>query len=161
VLADVCAGVDAAHARLMVHRDLKPENIFLVADGPAKVLDFGIATIVPPGLPGDAVTATAVVIGTLAYMAPEQVAGGVASPAWDLWALGVIAYEMLVGTHPFAAVPPFERIDAMRQGRYALPSAALGGAGAGWDAFFARAFHPDADARFASARVLAAAAATA
>jgi eukaryotic-like serine/threonine-protein kinase len=89
-----------------VHRDLKPENIFLERQETGvlpKVLDFGLAKAFgarwPPRSPGS--TDGGVLVGTLEYMAPEQAAGDVVSPAWDIWALGVIAHEMLTGHHPF------------------------------------------------------------
>ncbi len=110
VLRDVAAAVDAAHRRQLVHRDLKPENICLVQgdDGEtAKVLDFGIAKLMAPV---DSVLQTThntggALLGTPLYMAPEQLRGEDPHPSWDLWALAVIAFEMLTGTHPFEAVP--------------------------------------------------------
>jgi hypothetical protein len=108
ILRGVCAAIDAAHRRRLIHRDLKPENIFLVQSAAApvaKVLDFGIAKSLAPdgtGL-GRNTTAAGVLLGTLRYMAPEQLRGEDAQPAWDIWALAVIAYEMLMGAHPFAS----------------------------------------------------------
>jgi hypothetical protein len=107
VLRGVCAAVSAAHRQGLVHRDLKPENIFLERHETGvlpKVLDFGLAKAFgarwPPNRsPGS--TDGGLLVGTLEYMAPEQVAGDVVSPAWDIWALGVIAHEMLTGHHPF------------------------------------------------------------
>jgi serine/threonine-protein kinase len=106
ILRDVAAAVEAAHRRQLVHRDLKPENICLVtyATGEsAKVLDFGISKFLtrPDGeLP---MTTGGALLGTPLYMAPEQLRGENPDPSWDLWALAVIAYEMLSGGHPFAA----------------------------------------------------------
>jgi len=110
IMQHVCAAVDAAHRRQLVHRDLKPENIFLThhPDGEdvAKVLDFGIAKVLHGDsgrLAGDATgTDAGIVLGTLRYMAPEQLRGEEVEPAADLWALAVIAHEMLTGSHPFA-----------------------------------------------------------
>ena len=92
----------------IVHRDLKPENIFLTRSSgrqTCKVLDFGIAKFfdAPAEMP-TADTAPGVLLGTPLYMSPEQRQGGPADPTWDLWALSVIAYEMLAGTHPFKDV---------------------------------------------------------
>ena len=109
ILRDVAAAVDAAHRRQLVHRDLKPENICLVAgdDGEtAKVLDFGIAKLMAPA---DSALQTmhntgGALVGTPLYMAPEQLRGEDPHPSWDLWALAVIAFEMLTGSHPFEAV---------------------------------------------------------
>ena len=120
VLEGVCAGVDAAHERRLVHRDLKPENIFLCAQadrGVAKILDFGIAKALPTALrteePG--LTTGGGLLGTLEYMAPEQLRGEEPRPAWDVWALAVIAYEMLTGCHPFAGAAV---VDSPRLGSY-------------------------------------------
>jgi serine/threonine-protein kinase len=100
VMRGVCLAVDEAHRRHLIHRDLKPENIFLVRDDVPKVLDFGIAKSVVVGGAASFDTATNVVIGTLDYMSPEQRCSGIASPSWDVWAIAVIAYEMLNGEAP-------------------------------------------------------------
>jgi serine/threonine protein kinase/tetratricopeptide (TPR) repeat protein len=109
VIADVCAAVEAGHRRGVVHRDLKPGNVILARtdDGGevCKVLDFGIASLV--GIP-DATTLTSpgALIGTYGYMSPEQVNGAVAGPRSDVFALGVILYEMITREVPFAAPSP-------------------------------------------------------
>ena len=109
ILRDVTAAVDAAHRRRIVHRDLKPENICLVsyASGEsAKVLDFGIAKFLAPEDSDPLITnpTGGALLGTPLYMAPEQLRGEDPDPSWDLWALAVIAFEMLTGSHPFASV---------------------------------------------------------
>ena len=108
VLRGVCSALSAAHGQGLVHRDLKPENIFLQrhASGVVtKVLDFGLAKAFDARPPLDKPTATAssagLLVGTLEYMAPEQVAGDDVNPGWDMWAIGVITYEMLTAAHPF------------------------------------------------------------
>ena len=106
MLSGLAAAVDAAHARGVIHRDLKPENVFVIGNGThAKILDYGIAKAVQ----SKTTFATPGVLGTLAYMAPEQAGGGDASPAWDVWALSVIAFEMLTGQHPFGGGLPVAR----------------------------------------------------
>jgi serine/threonine-protein kinase len=109
VLRDVTAAVEAAHRLQIVHRDLKPENICLVSHGgteSAKVLDFGLARfLAPTGAESLVSHATAAVAGTPLYMAPGQINGEEPDPSWDLWALAVIAFEMLCGAHPFASLP--------------------------------------------------------
>jgi hypothetical protein len=114
VLRGVCSALGAAHAQGLVHRDLKPENIFLQRHGSGvvpKVLDFGLARALVAGSSRETGTATGssagLLIGTLEYMSPEQVAGDEVSPGWDIWALGVIAYEMLIGGHPFRRTVAF------------------------------------------------------
>ena len=108
VVRGVCSAVSAAHDRGLVHRDLKPENIFLqtVPSGCVpKVLDFGVAKALDQRevATGSAAfgTAAGVLVGTLEYMAPEQVVGDEVSRSWDVWALSVVTYEMLTGRHPF------------------------------------------------------------
>jgi tRNA A-37 threonylcarbamoyl transferase component Bud32 len=108
MLGPVCAAVDAAHRRRFVHRDLKPENIFLArSDGieTPKVLDFGISKFgrgATASIPG-AETAVGVLLGTPEYMAPEQLRGEDVQPAWDIWALAMVAHEMLTGHRPIPA----------------------------------------------------------
>ena len=97
VLSQVAGAMDAVHAAGIVHRDIKAANVMLLPDGTAKLLDFGIARS-----PEEAtITNANAVIGTPAYMAPEQVRGEPASVATDLWSLGVLAYEMFAGRPPF------------------------------------------------------------
>ena len=106
ILRGVCSALSAAHGQGLVHRDLKPENIFLQrhASGVVpKVLDFGLAKAFSTHLPLERVTdsSAGLLVGTLDYMAPEQVAGDDVSPSWDVWAVAVMAYEMLTASHPF------------------------------------------------------------
>lgn len=95
----VCAAVDHAHRRLVVHRDLKPSNILVSASGDVKLLDFGIAKLLDAG---DERTRTHERHLTPAYAAPEQIRGERATTATDVWALGVVLYELLVGRRPFS-----------------------------------------------------------
>jgi serine/threonine protein kinase len=139
VMRDVCAAIDAAHRRQLIHRDLKPENIVLVRDGSketAKVLDFGVARALNDAR--DIVTDAGALVGTLRYMAPAQLRGDDVQTASDIWALSVIAYEMLTGAHPFAHVPtgPVADIPADHSAVIAVP---LGDAPGTWSAFFGRA----------------------
>jgi serine/threonine-protein kinase len=96
IAAAVCEALAAAHAAGLVHRDIKPANIVL-SGGQVKVLDFGIARPADPA----AATRTQAVLGTAAYLSPEQASGGRAGPASDLYALGCVLFEMLTGAPPF------------------------------------------------------------
>ena len=97
VAAQAAAGLDAAHSIGLVHRDVKPGNILIGADGLVKITDFGIAHAA-----GSApITGPGLVMGTTQYMAPERIAGGQATPASDLYALGILIYECLTGLPPY------------------------------------------------------------
>jgi serine/threonine-protein kinase len=97
IAAEIAAGLAHAHARSLVHRDLKPSNVLFDAQGRAKIADFGIARIGK----GGGLTAAGVVLGTAAYISPEQAAGESVSPASDVYSFGVILYRMLAGRLPF------------------------------------------------------------
>ena len=97
VAGQLASALAAAHGAGVVHRDLKPENVMILPDGRLKLLDFGLAK----WRDSPSVTEQGIAVGTAAYMAPEQLRGEAAGPAVDLWALGVMLYEMLAGRHPF------------------------------------------------------------
>lgn len=113
----IADGLAHAHQRGVVHRDLKSANVAITPDGRVKILDFGLAKRTADA--GDA-TATAVsltepgtIVGTVAYMAPEVLKGGAADARSDLWALGVILFEMLTGSRPFTGASVFELTSAI------------------------------------------------
>ena len=137
ILTAVCAAIGAAHREGVLHRDLKPENILLPGGGAAaKVLDFGVAKIVTEGLPKEgeedegrpeseaqtALTAAGMIIGTPAYMAPEQFHAVEADARTDVFSLGVVAYEMLSGELPFGRGTLADVVLAQARGVPALPS---------------------------------------
>lgn len=97
VVVQIASALDAIHAAGIVHRDVKPANIMLLPGGVAKLLDFGIAR----HSDDTTITGTGTIVGSPAYMAPEQVLGQRGTAACDVWALGVLLYEMLAGRAPF------------------------------------------------------------
>lgn len=106
ITLDIADALAVAHAQGVVHRDVKPGNILLGADGRARLLDFGISHAVDAGDPAHDLTGAGMAIGTLPYMAPEHLAAGPTTPASDVYALGVVLYEMLAGKRPYAASSP-------------------------------------------------------
>ena len=113
----IANGMAAAHAKGIVHRDLKPENIFVTTEGRVKLLDFGLAKFIENDDAGDAATevktSPGVVIGTTAYMSPEQVRGGAVDHRSDIFSFGVVLYEMLAGAHPFRRETAVETMNAI------------------------------------------------
>ena len=97
IVAQTAAALHAAHSAGLVHRDIKPGNLLITPDGRVKITDFGIARIADQ-VP---LTATGQVMGTVQYLSPEQASGKPASPATDVYSLGIVAYEALAGKRPF------------------------------------------------------------
>ncbi len=103
LVSQAADAIEAAHRQGIVHRDVKPANLLLRSDGRLALTDFGIARI----LATDRLTIGEQIVGTSSYLAPEQVTGHEIGPATDVYALGVVAYELLTGTRPFEADTPF------------------------------------------------------
>jgi serine/threonine protein kinase len=153
-LTHVGRAVGKAHDAGIVHRDLKPDNIFLVHNDDeevAKVLDFGIAKMTHPTGGASSQTETGVVIGTPFYMSPEQAGGSKIDHRADLWAMGVIAYQCLLGHLPFPGQALGEVIIKICTGPIPVPSQ-IGRVPMGFDSWFAKACARDPDQRFQSAR---------
>jgi serine/threonine-protein kinase len=98
ILIQVCEGLEFAHQRGIVHRDIKPSNIRVLEDGTVKIMDFGIAKSV---LAASKLTQTGIALGTAGYLAPEQIQGRTVDARTDIFAVGVVAYELVTGTRPF------------------------------------------------------------
>ena len=125
--AAIAQGLAAAHDRGIVHRDLKPDNVFITTDGRVKILDFGVAKLTQPQAVDDGLTvaptgasegrapatAAGMVIGTVGYMSPEQLRGGVADSRSDIFSLGVVLHEMLSGKRPFDGNTPADIMSAI------------------------------------------------
>ena len=152
----ICAGIGAAHARGLVHRDLKPENIFLSRPNVlelVKITDFGIAKTLAELANNTNATATGVLVGTMRYMSPEQLQGKSISARWDVWALGVIAYEALCGTAPFSGTDFSTLRGAITGVMFSNVAMLVPGAPDRWQDFFVRAFDPSEEQRPQSVEV--------
>jgi serine/threonine-protein kinase len=108
LVTQIAAGLGAAHRQAppIVHRDLKPENVIVLPDGRVKVMDFGIAKVLEAMRQG-----TTHSVGTLQYMSPEQIDAGEVGPRADLYALGLVFYELLAGQPPFSSASPRELLN--------------------------------------------------
>src|SRR5215471_17484780 len=102
---DVALGLGAAHRRGIVHRDVKPQNVLVGRGGSIKLTDFGIASVYKD-INAERLTTTGMTLGTVQYYAPEQAQGEIVTPAADVYALGIVMYEMLTGHPPFDGDTP-------------------------------------------------------
>ncbi len=149
ILDPVLQALDAAHAAGFVHRDVKPENVLLTDDGRVKVADFGLARAISAG---NATAATqGLLIGTVAYLSPEQVQRGIADARSDVYGAGILLYEMITGAVPFAGETPlavaYQHVNAV----VPMPSSVRPGIPSEVDALVARATERDPDRRYSSA----------
>jgi eukaryotic-like serine/threonine-protein kinase len=106
VIADACQALDFSHQHGIIHRDVKPANIMISRAGAVKVMDFGIARTLADTTGGNRLTQTAAVIGTAAYLSPEQASGEAVDARSDVYSLGCVLYEMLTGAPPFTGDSP-------------------------------------------------------
>jgi serine/threonine-protein kinase len=149
ILDPVLQALDAAHHAGFVHRDVKPENVLLTDDGRVKVADFGLARAI------SAATSTAatqgLLIGTVAYLSPEQVERGIADARSDVYGAGILLYEMLTGAVPFAGETPLAVAYQHVNAAVPAPSSVRPGVPARLDDIVARATARDADQRYPDA----------
>jgi serine/threonine-protein kinase len=152
VLTPILGGLAAAHRAGLVHRDIKPENVLISDDGEVKIADFGLVRAVAEAK----ITSTSVILGTAAYLSPEQVGTGDATPESDVYGVGILAYELLTGTTPFTGdsvlAVAYQRMD----NDVPPPSAAIAGVPPQFDELVRRATrrtpgdrYPDAGAMVA------------
>lgn len=147
VLRPVLGGLAAAHRAGLVHRDVKPENVLISDDGEVKIADFGLVRAVAAA----GITSTSVILGTAAYLSPEQVRDGDASPRSDVYSAGIMTYELLTGRTPFTGDSPlslaYQRLDT----DVPPPSAAIDGVPTQFDEFVQRATARGPAERYADA----------
>jgi serine/threonine-protein kinase len=150
VMESVLAALGAAHHAGIVHRDVKPENVLLADDGRIKVADFGLARAVSGAT--SHTSATGVLMGTVAYLSPEQVERGVADPRSDVYAAGILLFEMLTGAKPYDGETAIQVAYRHVHDDVPAPSSMVPGLPAALDALVARATSRDPDGRPDDAR---------
>jgi len=152
LLAQMADGLDAAHRAGVIHRDFKPSNVMLVPDAGgtrAVVTDFGLARSLELAGEPSTKTMSGRLMGTLDYMAPELLTGGVASPASDVYALGMVAYKMVTGALPFASDSPLAGVIRRAKDPMQSPRALTPDLDPRWERAILRAVHSDPARRFA------------
>ncbi len=158
IIRGLCSSLAEAHDLGIIHRDLKPANVHLAAGDTVKLLDFGIAKLTGGGIDAGAeLTRLGQTIGTLEYMAPEQIIGGSCETRTDIYQLGVLTFEMITGRRPFAdAVEPAAMITALLTEMPSVPSSLFGCSclPPEIDALIMRCLEREPEHRFANVREL-------
>ncbi|HEX7428647.1 MAG TPA: protein kinase, partial [Mycobacterium sp.] len=148
VLGPVLGGLAVAHREGLVHRDVKPENVLISDDGDVKIADFGLVRAIADAK----ITSTSVILGTAAYLSPEQVSTGDAGPRSDVYSVGILAYELLTGATPFtgdsALAVAYQRMD----NDVSPPSRLIAGVPAQFDDLVLQATAREPADRFADAQ---------
>jgi serine/threonine-protein kinase len=147
VLRPVLGGLAVAHRAGLVHRDIKPENVLIADDGEVKLVDFGLVRAIAEA----GITSTSVILGTAAYLSPEQVLGAETGPRSDVYSVGVMAFELLTGTTPFNGDSVLAVANQRLDRDVPPPSSAIDGVPPQFDALIARATARNIDDRFADA----------
>lgn len=147
----LCRALEVAHEQGVIHRDIKPQNMMVQPDGVLKVMDFGVARLAERS---SGMTQAGVVVGTLEYMAPEQILGEEMDARVDLYAAGVVLYECLTGRAPFASSSPIARVSRMLETVPPAPREVYGDIPEPMSQLVLRAMSADRDARPASAAAL-------
>jgi serine/threonine-protein kinase len=129
----ICRALAVAHASGVVHRDLKPANVMVEPDGLARVLDFGIAAVLAESSDHARLTSTGVVVGTPAYMSPEQIEGGTVEARSDLYSLGCVLYALATGRPPFHGGSLYQLLRQQMENEAAPPSVLRGELPPAWD----------------------------
>jgi eukaryotic-like serine/threonine-protein kinase len=156
----LAAGLTSAHDHGVIHRDLKPGNLFLTRQGHLKILDFGLAKVLPPPLSADVTQSTTdsdVISGTVPYMSPEQLRGLPADTRSDIYAAGAVLYEMSTGRRPFPQSQSVELIGAILHETPLPPKSVNPNIPPGLDALICKSLKKDPEQRYQSARELLAA----